>query len=58
MPQHVGYVPQKLRIDANLPLTVCDLLALALQRRPLFFGVSRRVRGLMEEMLARVYARP
>lgn len=58
MPQHVGYVPQKLRIDANLPLTVCDLLALALQRRPLFFGVSRRVRGLMVEMLARVYARP
>src|SRR5438270_5828875 len=58
MPQHVGYVPQKLRIDANLPLTVCDLLALALQRRPLFFGVSRRVRRTMEEMLARVYARP
>jgi len=42
-PQHVGYVPQKLRIDANLPLTVRDLLALALQRRPLFLGISRRV---------------
>ena len=28
-PRHVGYVPQKLRIDANMPLTVRDLLALA-----------------------------
>src|SRR5215471_10961345 len=33
IPQHIGYVPQKLRVDSNLPLTVRDLLALALQRR-------------------------
>src|SRR5262249_14872242 len=46
-PQHVGYVPQKLYFDANLPLTVRDLLALALQRRPLFLGVSRRVERQM-----------
>src|SRR5947207_11322337 len=38
-PQHVGYVPQKLRIEARLPLTVCDLLGLALMKRPLFLGV-------------------
>src|SRR5438128_9214867 len=25
-PEHVGYVPQKLRVEANLPLTVADLL--------------------------------
>jgi len=37
-PEYVGYVPQKLAIDATLPLTVGDLLALALQRRPLFLG--------------------
>jgi zinc transport system ATP-binding protein len=55
-PQHVGYVPQKLRVDANLPLTVCDLLALALQRRPLFLGVGSRARRLMEQMLDRVWA--
>jgi zinc transport system ATP-binding protein len=54
MPQHVGYVPQKLRIDANLPLTVRDLLALALQRRPLFLGISRRVERAMIDLLARV----
>lgn len=53
-PQHVGYVPQKLTIDANLPLTVRDLLALALQRRPLFLGVSRKVERIMLTMLAGV----
>jgi zinc transport system ATP-binding protein len=53
-PEHIGYVPQKLRIDANLPLTVRDLLALALQRRPLFFGISRRVQQTMLDILAGV----
>jgi zinc transport system ATP-binding protein len=57
-PQHVGYVPQKLAIDATLPLTVGDLLALALQRRPLFLGISRRVRTAMREMLGRVSLGP
>jgi zinc transport system ATP-binding protein len=55
-PEHVGYVPQKLRVDANLPLTVCDLLALALQRRPLFLGIGRRSMQLMAQMLQRVGA--
>jgi zinc transport system ATP-binding protein len=41
-PEQVGYVPQKLRIEANLPLTVRDLLGLALQGRPLFLGIGRR----------------
>jgi zinc transport system ATP-binding protein len=54
-PEHVGYVPQRLRIDANLPLTVRDLLALALQRRPLFLGISRRWVRTMETLLTRVW---
>jgi zinc transport system ATP-binding protein len=54
-PQHVGYVPQKLAVDAHLPLTVCDLLALALQRRPLFLGVSRATRRTAEGLLERVW---
>jgi zinc transport system ATP-binding protein len=54
-PQYVGYVPQRLRIDANLPLTVRDLLALALQRRPLFLGVGRRTTQLMKALLDRVW---
>jgi zinc transport system ATP-binding protein len=54
-PQHVGYVPQRLRIEANLPLTVCDLLGLTLLRRPLFLGVRRRDRERMGGLLRRVW---
>jgi zinc transport system ATP-binding protein len=55
-PEHVGYVPQKLRVEANLPLTVYDLFGMALQRRPLFLGVGRRVRERMRGLLERVDA--
>jgi zinc transport system ATP-binding protein len=55
-PKYVGYVPQKLRIDAQLPLTVRDLLAMALQRRPLFLGISGRVRRQMQALLEQVNA--
>ena len=53
-PEHIGYVPQKLHIDTNLPLTVRDLFGLALQRRPIFFGIPRALSRKMEEMLAQV----
>lgn len=53
-PEHVGYVPQRLTLDARLPLTVLDLFALNLSSRPLFFGVSRRVRDRASALLARV----
>jgi len=55
-PEHVGYVPQKLRIEANLPLTVRDLFGMTLQRRPIFFGVGRRVRERIDVLLHRVGA--
>jgi zinc transport system ATP-binding protein len=55
-PEHVGYVPQKLRIEVNLPLTVYDLFGMALQRRPLFLGVGRRVRERTNELLRQVGA--
>ena len=55
-PDHVGYVPQKLQVDARLPLTVRDLLALALQRWPLFLGISRHTRRRMQVLLDRVEA--
>jgi zinc transport system ATP-binding protein len=42
-PENVGYVPQRLSLDARLPLSVRDLFALALSRRPILFGISRRV---------------
>jgi zinc transport system ATP-binding protein len=55
-PEHTGYVPQKLNIDAKLPLTVRDLLALALQRRPLFLGVTHDTQKKIELILDSVQA--
>jgi zinc transport system ATP-binding protein len=55
-PEHVGYVPQKLRVDGNLPLTVLDLFGLTLRRRPLFFGAGRRLRARVLPLLAGVGA--
>ncbi|MSU78687.1 MAG: metal ABC transporter ATP-binding protein [Gemmataceae bacterium] len=55
-PRHVGYVPQKLTIDSSMPLTVRDLLGLAMQRRPIFFGFSRKVHATKAEMLHAVGA--
>ena len=53
-PEHVGYVPQRLTLDARLPLTVRDLFALALSRRPLFLGVPKWVSARATELLDRV----
>ncbi len=53
-PEHVGYVPQQLRLDANLPLTVIDLFGLCLQRRALFLGIGWRVRERTRELLSLV----
>ena len=53
-PEHIGYVPQKLTLDARLPLTVRDLLALALSRRPLFLGISKATNDTIHKLLGRV----
>jgi zinc transport system ATP-binding protein len=53
-PEYVGYVPQKLSIDAKLPLTVRDLFSLALSKRPLCFGVPRWVTQRASVLLERV----
>jgi zinc transport system ATP-binding protein len=62
-PAHVGYVPQKLRLESTLPLTVLDLFGLALQRRPIFLGFgnstrSRTLRQLHEVGAAHLLERP
>lgn len=57
-PRHVGYVPQKLRLESSMPLTVRDLLGVAMQRRPIFFGFKARIRDLMAKMLEGVGAKP
>jgi zinc transport system ATP-binding protein len=55
-PEYIGYVPQKLRIEGQLPLTVRDLFGLALQRRPVFLGLGSRTKKRMFELLERVGA--
>jgi zinc transport system ATP-binding protein len=53
-PEAIGYVPQRLTLDARLPLTVGDFLALTLSRRPLFFGISKKTAARSRAMLERV----
>ena len=40
----VGYVPQQLLFDRQMPLTVRDLLASSLSTRPVWTGVSKKTR--------------
>jgi zinc transport system ATP-binding protein len=54
LPEQVGYVPQRLRFDAQMPLTVADLLALAMRRRPIFLGIGRKTKKRMASMLDEV----
>lgn len=55
-PRHVGYVPQKLRIESNMPLTVRDLLGVSMQRRPIFLGFRANLTAQMSAMLKEVGA--
>ena len=56
-PEHIGYVPQRITIDPRVPLTVREFFALALQRRPLFLGVSSSVVDRAKDFLTRVGAK-
>jgi zinc transport system ATP-binding protein len=47
----IGYVPQTLDFDQSLPVTVLDFMAMTSQRRPVFLGVSRARRQLIETVL-------
>jgi zinc transport system ATP-binding protein len=50
----IGYVPQGLDFDRNLPVSVLDFMALASQRRPAFLGVGRARRAEIEATLAQL----
>ena len=47
----IGYVPQRLPLDTDAPMTVLDFFALSSQRRPVFLGASRRTRKATLESL-------
>jgi zinc transport system ATP-binding protein len=49
----VGYVPQLLDFDRNVPMTVNDVMALLGQRRPAFLGSSRSAKAANAVALAR-----
>jgi zinc transport system ATP-binding protein len=50
----IGYVPQSFPIDATLPVTVEDFLALTRQRRPVCLGIASATRRVIGDLLARV----
>ena len=40
----IGYVPQQLSFDREMPLTVEDLMAASISRRPVWLGYGKKVR--------------
>lgn len=55
-PLRIGYVPQKLDLDASAPTTVLDVFAAATSRWPVWLGAKRRVRTAAERALGVVDA--
>ena len=51
-----GYVPQHLQFDREMPLTVRDFMAAALSKRPVWTGIGRKTRALVDEALSAVHA--
>ena len=51
-----GYVPQHLSFDPEMPLTVMDFLASSMTRRPVWTGVSAKVRSQVLQNLQDVNA--
>lgn len=51
----IGYVPQTPNFDPGDPVSVADLFACCLSRRPAFLGHSKEVRALILKCLGRVH---
>lgn len=47
----IGYVPQQLPFDKQMPVTVADLLASTMTRRPVWLGISKKVREQVRQAL-------
>lgn len=50
----IGYVPQSPTFDAGDPVTVADLFACCMSKRPAFFGLSKSMRQGVLHCLSRV----
>ena len=51
----IGYVPQSPAFDPGDPLTVADLFACCMSKRPAFFGLSKNMREHVLSCLERVH---
>ncbi|MDR3204577.1 MAG: metal ABC transporter ATP-binding protein [Deltaproteobacteria bacterium] len=51
-----GYVPQRLDFDRHLPLTVLEFLALPLTVKPLWLGLSKKIKEEAVELLSSLEA--
>ena len=51
----IGYVPQSPAFDPSDPLSVSDLFACCMSRRPAFLGLSKAMRETVRECLDRVH---
>ena len=47
----IGYVPQQLSFDREMPLTVEDLMASSISRRPVWLGYGKKVRETVKQAL-------
>ncbi len=52
----VGYVPQRLAFDRDMPVTVLEFMVMGHQSLPLWFGVQRKYRERARELLRYVKA--
>ena len=51
----IGYVPQSPTFDPGDPMSVADLFACCMSKRPAFLGVSKAMRNKIVDCLARVH---
>ena len=51
----IGYVPQSPNFDPSDPVSVADLFACCMSRRPAFLGLDRKMRETVLECLERVH---
>ena len=51
----IGYVPQSPTFDPGDPVTVADLFACCMSKRPAFLGISKKMKEKIEECLERVH---
>jgi len=56
-PPRIGYVPQSPAFDSGDPLSVADLFACCMARRPAFLGIGKSMREKILECLERVHGK-